>query len=65
MTLAEIVLLIAGGAGLYLLLRPLQRWLERSLRRRFAGRTPRAIPPPIDVTEFPSPRARRKDDRET
>jgi hypothetical protein len=65
MTLAEILLLAAGGAGIYLLLRPLQRWLERSLRRMLSGRQPRAIPPPIDVTDFGSHRSTRKDDRQT
>jgi len=64
MTLAEIVLLVAGGAGIYVLLRPLQRWLERVLRRMLFGRHPRAIPPPIDVTEFTS-RSAKKDDPQT
>jgi len=65
MTLAEILLLVAGGAGIYCLLRPFQRWIERGLRRTFVGRHPRAIPPPIDVTDFTSHRSRRKDDSDT
>ncbi len=33
MTLLEAALLVAAVAGLYLLLRPLQRWIESALRR--------------------------------
>jgi hypothetical protein len=66
MTLAEILLLIAGGTGIYFLLRPFQRWLERSLRRVLPGRDVRTIaPPPIDVTDFRSHRSSRKDDSQT
>ena len=64
MTLAEILLLVAGGIGIYFLLRPLQRWLERTLRRTVFGRHSRALPPPIDVTDF-TPRSSRQDDRQT
>jgi hypothetical protein len=64
MTLAEILLLVAGGVGIYVLLRPLQRWLERTLRKTLFRRHPRAIAPPIDVTDFTS-RSSRKDDRQT
>ena len=38
MTLAECILLIALGVGVYLLLTPLQRWLERRLLRGTRGR---------------------------
>jgi hypothetical protein len=65
MTLAEILLLVAGGTGIYFLLRPLQRWFERGLRRTFGIRRPRAIPPPLDVTDFTSHRSSRKDDPQT
>ena len=65
MTLAEILFLVAGGTGIYFLLRPLQRWLERRLRRALWARHPRAIPPPMDVTDFTSHRSSRKDDRQT
>lgn len=64
MTFAEIVLFVAGGAGIYFLLRPLQRRLEsrlvRTLRRR-----PYAHLPPIDVTGFISRASRKKEDHET
>ena len=53
MTLAEIVLIIAGGVGIYLLLRPLQRRLERYLARTVFAR-PRVHRTLIDVTEFTS-----------
>ena len=62
MTVAEILLLIAAGTGLYVLLRPLQRWLERRLLRGFGGRHPRIRPRIIDVTDFESDEPRRKDD---
>jgi hypothetical protein len=63
-TFAEVLLLVGGGVGIYRLLRPFQRWLERTLRRTLSGRHSRALPPPIDVTDF-TPRSRRKDDRQT
>jgi hypothetical protein len=52
MTLAEIFLLIAGGIGVYVLLTPLQRSLERYLIRKFFARYPHPRRPVIDVTEF-------------
>jgi hypothetical protein len=64
MTIAEILFLVAGGIGIYVLLRPLQRWLERTLRRTLFRHHSRALPPPIDVTDFTS-RSSRKDDRQT
>jgi hypothetical protein len=65
MTLAEIFLLIAGGTGIYLLLRPLQRWLETYLIRKFSGSHPRLHQPTIDVTDFTSYESRRKDHHQT
>jgi hypothetical protein len=62
MTLAEMFLLIAGGAGIYYLLRPLQRWLEIYLIRRFFARNPRLRRPTIDVTDFTSYESHRKED---
>jgi hypothetical protein len=61
MTFAEIFLLIAGGTGIYFLLRPLQRWLEGVLLKRLV-RHPRLRPPTIDVTDFTSYESSRKDD---
>jgi hypothetical protein len=63
MTLAELFLLIAGGTGIYFLLRPLQRWLEHYFLRRFVGRHPRLRRPTIDVTDFTSYESSRKEDR--
>jgi hypothetical protein len=63
MTIAEIVLLGAAGVGIYVLLRPLQRWLETILLQALTppgGRRRRQI---IDVTEFTSHQLpKRKDD---
>ena len=61
MTLAEIVLAVAGAVGIYLLLRPLQRRLERFLLRKFA-RQPRGHLPTIDVTDFKSRRTHQKEE---
>jgi hypothetical protein len=63
MTLAEIVLAVAGAVGIYFLLRPLQRRLERFLVRKLA-RTPRGHLPTIDVTDFRSRRSHQKEDEE-
>src|ERR1700737_885022 len=62
MTLAEIFLLIAGGTGIYFLLTPLQRGLERYLIRRFFTRHRRLRRPTIDVTDFTSYESNRKED---
>jgi hypothetical protein len=62
MTLAEIMLLIAGGVGIYFLLRPLQRWLETYFLRRFFARHSRLRRPMIDVTDFASHRTHKKED---
>jgi hypothetical protein len=64
MTFAEIILLIAGGAGIYFLLRPLQRWLEICLIRQFFAHGPRARRPTIDVTDFTSYASHKKEDHE-
>jgi hypothetical protein len=62
MTFAEIILLIAGGVGIYLLLRPLQRWLEVLLIRKFFAHHRRLSPPTIDVTDLTSYSSRKKED---
>jgi hypothetical protein len=61
MTFAEMLLLIVGGTGLYLLLKPLQRWIERRLIRTLPARPPHVRQPTIDVTDFTSHDTRRKD----
>jgi hypothetical protein len=63
MTFAELVLIAAGVAGIYVLLRPAQRWLERYLLRRL-GRRPRGHLSTIDVTDFTSRRTHQKEDEE-
>jgi hypothetical protein len=63
MTLAEIILVVAGGIGMYFVLRPLQQWIEAYLLRTFARR-PRLHRPTIDVTEFSSYPSRKKEDHE-
>ena len=63
MTVAEIVLVVAGAVGIYLLLRPLQRRLEWYLVRKFA-RLSREHPPTIDITDFKSSRSHQKEDEE-
>jgi hypothetical protein len=65
MTFAEIVLLVAGVVGIYFLLRPLQRWLEVYLTRRFFAHRPRLRRPPIDVTDFTSYPSHKKEDHHT
>ncbi len=61
MTFAEIVLIVAGVMGIYLLLRPIQRRLEHYLVRKFAH-PPREHLPTIDVTDFRSHRSHQKED---
>jgi len=61
MTLAEIVLVVAGVVGIYFVLRPVQRRLERYLVRKFAGH-PRKHLPTIDITDFTSRRSHQKED---
>jgi len=60
MTFAELVLVIAGVATIYLLLRPVERRLERYLLRKWAD-SPRGHLPTIDVTDFVSHRVHRKE----
>jgi hypothetical protein len=64
MTFAEIILLVAGGMGIYFVLRPLQRWLEVYLLGKFFARRPRLHRPTIDVTEFTSRLSHKKEDHE-
>jgi hypothetical protein len=63
MTFAEGVLIAAGVAAIYFLLRPLQRWLERYFIRKLR-RPPRGHLPTIDVTDFRSRRLHRKEEEE-
>jgi len=64
MTFAEIILLVAGIAGIYFLLRPLQRWLETFFIRKIFARGPRGHRPTIDVTDFTSHSTHKKEDHE-
>jgi len=60
MTAAELILLVAAFVGLYRLLRPVQRRLEVLLTRTLSRR-PRGELPTIDVTDFTSHSAHKKD----
>jgi hypothetical protein len=62
MTAAELLLLVAGATGIYFILRPLQRWLERCLRRWVFARRPRLRPPTIDVVDFTSGKSHSQED---
>jgi hypothetical protein len=65
MTFAEAILLIAGVVGTYLLLRPLQRWLEALfLRKLLSTRHPRLRRTMIDVTHFKSQASHKEEDHE-
>jgi hypothetical protein len=64
MTFAEIILLVGGGIGIYFVLRPVQRWLEVYLLRKFFAGRPRPRRPTIDVTEFTSRLSHKKEDHE-
>ena len=65
MTFAEIVLLVAVGSGIYLLLRPIQRWLERYFVKNLFSRHPRGPRRAIDVTHFTSYALHKKDSDHT
>ena len=65
MTVAEILLLLAGGTGIYFLLRPLQRRLEAYLIRKLFGSHPRLHRPTIDVTDFTAYESRKEKDHHT
>ena len=54
MTSAELILIAAAAIGLYLLMRPIQRRLERYLSVHVFGRYQRNAPHIIDVTHFRS-----------
>ena len=62
MTIAEIILLVAVGAGIYRLLRPFRRWLERCFIENYFARNPRRRRPAIDVTHFTSYTSQKKDE---
>ena len=64
MTFAEVIFLVGGAVGIYFLLRPLEWWLEASLRRLFSARHPRLDRPVIDVTDFKSYASHKKDNHE-
>ena len=64
MTFAEMLLLIAGGTGIYFLLTPLRRGLESYLIRRFFARHPR-LHSTIDVTDFTSDEPATKEDHDS
>jgi hypothetical protein len=64
MTIAEILFLVIGGAAIYLLLRPLQRWLEAWLSRHVFTRGSRPRRQIIDV-DFTHDTPHRKDDPRT
>ena len=63
MTFAEISLLVAGIVGIYFLLKPIQRRLEKYLFAKFFGRGSRGHRPIIDVTDFTSHSTHRKEDQ--
>ena len=65
MTVAEISLLVGSGVGIYLLLTPFQRRLERHLISAWGGRHSRFPPTTMDVTDFTSYQPRRNDDGPT
>jgi hypothetical protein len=65
MTFAEMLLLIAGGTGIYFLLRPLQRSIEIYLIRKFFAHHPRPGRPWIDATDITSRESSRKEDDRT
>ena len=51
MTFAEFILLIAVVSGLYLALKPLQRWLEKRIYDFLISRRPNKRGVVIDVTD--------------
>jgi hypothetical protein len=61
-TIAEVGLLCCAAAGIYLLLRPLQRWLEAFLLKTFASPHRRLRRPIIDVTPFIVRSVQKKDE---
>ena len=63
MTIAELVLVAAGVAGIYFLLRPVQRRLERYLVRKLSGHSSEHLPT-IDITDFKSHRSHQKEEEE-
>jgi len=64
MTFAELALLAGGVIVLYLLLGPLQRWLERIIARGLSLRRPRVYRTTIDVADFRSHSSHREEDKE-
>ena len=64
MTFAEVVLIVAGIVGIYLLLRPVQRRLERYFVRKLT-RPIRGHLPTVDITDFRSARSHQKEDEES
>jgi hypothetical protein len=64
LTFAELLLLVAGVTGIYVLLRPFQQWLEGVWVRTFSGRRPHGRRTTIDVTDFRSYPPLKKEDEE-
>ena len=60
MTFAELVLALAAGALLVLVMRPLQRRLERRLTHFFRSRSSGRGKPVIDITDFSKKKDRPK-----
>jgi hypothetical protein len=63
MGFAEIIFLVVGAVGVYVLLRPLQRWIEVLLLRRLSGDRPRQRRRIVDVTPITT-YSPQKEDRE-
>jgi len=61
MTFAEVILIVGAAIGIYVVLRPFQRWLENTLRRRFSPHRPRLDRNIVDVTDFTSYSSQRED----
>ena len=64
MTFAEILLLVASVSGVYVLLAPLRRRLERFLVHTFVARHPRPHRHTFDVTDFTSYDIHKKEDND-
>jgi hypothetical protein len=63
MGFAELIFLVGGAVGVYVLLRPLQRWIEVLLLRRLSAGRLRSRRRIVDVTPFTT-YSPEKEDRE-
>lgn len=62
MTFAEIIILVAAGAGLYLLLKPLRLFIEATLYRFFKSRIQqKGDNTIIDITNYKKTEKNKKD----